>query len=286
MSTHRSKTGISNSTKIIDRISSNYSSLQKKYRDWAAGFKSYKEVSNWLKKEKIPGKISKNQKNEFYLLSSDWNPITISVLYKKAYNTICQLKREFDDLSNNLGKDDLVWYLVYFIHPVLHELYYFNDHFTDGYHSRLPNFLRFHRLGLKSVKTYLKNKSNTVHDSFMKACGTTMFKFIHLHPTVSARKKPNLNNLEKGIRNLKIGEKLLSSDELAIAMTLSAKANIIFEKWIEYAPCAINEGPIFILKKGRSNLDCFREIIKTLQSDNPTQNVIRGTLKKYYEIEE
>jgi hypothetical protein len=146
--------------------------------------------------------------------------------------------------------------------------------------------LRLPGIGLKRVKTYLKKEGNTIHDSFIHNCGTTMFKFIHIHPTASIHKNQKLHNLRRNIRLLKTGKGLLSSDELAVSIALSTQATINFKTWIEYAPCAINEGPIFVLKKGRSILDCFKEIVRILQSGNLTQNIIRGKLKEYYQIEE
>lgn len=273
---------------IIEKMSSCYAKLQKKYREWAMGFESREDVISWLKrnnmKEKDIGK--RKRQDSFNLLSSNWNPITIPVLREIASNDIAQMKKGFDEFSQNFTENEMAWHLLYFIHPVLHELYHFNSHYCCGYSSRLARLIRSHRQGLKAAKTYLDNKEGrTTDDSFIKSCGTTAFKHLQIHPTTSALGKPNLQNIKKTILNLEIGENCLSSDELNIAMALSTMATKSFERWIGYAPCAINEGPIFILKKGKCHSECFREIVEILQSDNPNEDIIRKKLKKYYNDE-
>ena len=58
-----------------------------------------------------------------------------------------------------------------------------------------------------------------------------------------------------------------------------------FERWIWYAPCAINEGPIVTLKKGKKHSDCFEKIIEILQGTDQNQSDLRTKLKEYYEID-
>jgi len=110
------------------------------------------------------------------------------------------MKDRFNKIVQNTSepKIHLSWYLLYFIHPVRHELYYFDINYPDGYSTRLASLIRLHRLGLKGAKTYLSKEGRTTADSHIRACGTTAFKHIHLHPTTSALGKP------KGYKN-KIG---------------------------------------------------------------------------------
>jgi hypothetical protein len=98
--------------------------------------------------------------------------------------------------------------------------------------------------------------------------------------------KPNLQDLkEESISDLEIGVGVLSRNEQEIARALSTKATINFERWINYAQCAINEGPIFTLKKGKKHSDCFNEMLEILQGTDQNQKDIRIKLEEYYNIE-
>jgi hypothetical protein len=137
---------------------------------------------------------------------------------------------------------------------------------------------------LKGAKTYLSKEGRTTVDPYIRACGTTAFKHIHLHPTTSALVKPNLYDLNEHIRNLEIGGADLSQTEQEIAISLSAKATMNFERWIGYAPCAINEGPIFTLKRNKKHSNCFNDMLEILK--DPNQKDIRTKLEEYYTIKE
>ena len=271
----------------IEQMACDLAKCQEEYRRWAGGFKSHEEVIHWLKSRNI-GECQKQ--NQFNLLSSNWNSITIPTLRKLVPDCVARMKDEFDKLFQNLSKDqidrDLVWYLLYFIHPVRHELYYFKVHYPDGYSPRLAKLIRSHRLGLRSAKTYLSKDGRTIDGSHINACGTMAFKHLHLHPTTSVLEKPNLRDLkEESILHLEMGDGDLSPDELEIAVALSAKATPSFERWIGYAQCAINEGPIFTLKEGKKHSDCFKELVEILQSADQNQDALRAKLEEYYEIE-
>jgi len=77
---------------------------------------------------------------------------------------------------------------------------------------------------------------------------------------------------------------LVSHDEPNIAISLSTKATPSFEWWIGYAPCAINEGPIFTLKRNKKHSDCFKEMLEILQGTDQNQKDIRTKLEEYYTI--
>ena len=182
----------------IEQMACDLAKCQEEYRRWAGGFKSHEEVIHWLKSRNI-GECQKQ--NQFNLLSSNWNSITIPTLRKLVPDCVARMKDEFDKLFQNLSKDqidrDLVWYLLYFIHPVRHELYYFKVHYPDGYSPRLAKLIRSHRLGLRSAKTYLSKDGRTIDGSHINACGTMSFKHLHIHPTTSALGKPNLRDLKE-----------------------------------------------------------------------------------------
>jgi len=278
---------------VIEELAWEFSCVQKAYRRWARGFKSHEEVIDWLKENNIgEWYINRCQKqDELDMLSSHWNSITIPILYILVPDCVARMKDQFDKLFQNLSKaqiaSDLIWYSLFFIHPVRHELYYFDLHYPGGYSSRLAGLVRSHRLGLKSAKTYLGKEGRVLNGSHISACGTVAFKHLHLHPTMSTLEKPDPRNLKaENILKLEIrGGDKLSDDEQELAINLSARATMNFERWIGYAPCAINEGPIFTLKDGKKHSDCFKEIIEILKGTDQNQSDLRAKSKEYYEIE-
>ena len=289
---HTAKARTSNIEEIdveetLEQIAYDLAKCQEAYREWAGGFESHEAVIRWLEKNNMG---DCQEQNQFDLLHSNWNAITIPTIRKLVPDCVARMKDGFDKLFQNLPKDpsdrNLVWYLLYFIHPVRHELYYFDIHYPDGYSPRLAKLIRSHRLGLIGAKTYLSKDGRTIDGSYISSCGTMAFKHLHLHPTTSALEKPNLQDLkEERILDLKIGDGDLSPDELEIAVALNAKATPSFERWIDYAQCAINEGPIFTLKEGKKHLDCFNELVEILQSADQNQDALRAKMEEYYEIE-
>ncbi|NQE52805.1 hypothetical protein C5S29_04360, partial [ANME-1 cluster archaeon GoMg3.2] len=278
-------TDASNLETAIEELAWDFSCVQKAYHDWAKPFKNHEDVIRWLKEKGIDGSRCQKQ-HSFTLHSSNWNPITLSILYALVPDCMARMKDRFNKIVQYTSepKNHLGWYLLYFIHPVRHELYYFDIHYPDGFSSRLASLIRVHRLGLKGAKTYLSKEGRTTADSYIRACGTTAFKHLHLHPTTSTWEKPNLQGLEKRIRDLEIGGADLSRNEQNIAIALSTKATPSFEWWIGYAPCAINEGPIFTLKRNKKHSDCFNDMLVILK--DPNQKDIRTKLEEYYTIKE
>ena len=276
-----------NIEEAIEELAWDFSCVQKAYRDWAKQFKTHEEVIRWLKENNM-GECSEQDK--FDLLSSHWNSITLPILYLLVPDCMARMKDQFDKLFQNLSKaqnvSDPIWYSLFFIHPVRHELYYFNLHYPEGYSFRLAKLVRSHRLGLKSARTYLTIEGRKIDGSHISACGTVAFKHLHLHPTMSILGTPDSQNLKaENLLNLEIGDGgKLSDDEQELAINLSARATMNFERWIGYAPCAINEGPIFTLKEGKKHSECCKEIIEILQGTDQNQSAMRDKLKEYYEI--
>ena len=276
----------------IEELAWDFSCIQKAYHDWAKQFKNHEDVISWMRRNNIgEWYINRCQKqNHFEIHSSNWNPITIPILYKLVPDCMARMKDQFDKRFQNLSKaqiaSDPIWYSLFFIHPVRHELYYFNLHYPDGYSSRLAKLVRSHRLGLKSAKTYLGEEGRGINGSHISACGTVAFKHLHLHPTTSMLGIPDPQNLKaENLLNLEMGDGgKLSDDEQELAINLSTRATMNFERWIGYAPCAINEGPIFTLKEGKKHSDCFKEIIEILQGTDQNQSGMRAKLEEYYEI--
>lgn len=271
----------------IEELAWDFSCVQKTYLDWTKQFKTHEDVICWLKDHNIGERPKQNKLN---LRCSHWNPITISVLYVLVPDCIAHMKEQFNKLFKNLSDDQIydeqIWYLLYFLHPVRHETYFFDIHYPDGYAQHLSGLIRSHRLGLKSANTYLSNEEDrTINGSHISACGTVAFKHLHIHPTTSEWGEPNLNNLTKAsILDLNLKDGGISSEEQKAAIAISARATTSFEKWLGYAPCAINEGPIFTLKKGKKHLDCFKAIVEILNGPDQKQDTMRSTLEEFYEI--
>ncbi len=275
-----------NVDETIEQIARCYTTLQETYRGWAKGFKNHEDVIDWLKNNNLGERPKQKKLN---LLCSYWNPITISVLRILAPDCIANMKEHFNKLIN-LSGDQIyskqIWYLLYFLHPVRHELYFFDIHYPNGYAQHLCRLLRSHRLGLISARSYLCNEEGrTINGSHISACGTVAFKHLHIHPTTSEWGEPNLKNLTKeSILDLNTEDDDISFEEQKVAIAISARATPSFEKWFEYAPCAINEGPIFTLKKGKKHSDCFKAIVDILNGLDHEQDTMKNQLKEFYEI--
>lgn len=277
----------------VEEMSQYYADLQKTYREWAEQFRNHEEVIQWLTVNEIKEREKVREQASFNLLSSDWNPVTIPVLHKVASATLEQMRSAFDRLINNQMEAgvDTIWYLLFFIHPIRHELYYFDGHFLEppykGYYSRLARLLRSHRQGLRAGKTYFSGKAReAVSNSFLKACSTVAFRHIHLHPTTNQWQVSGINDICAAMRGLQIGEDDLSPPEKGVAMALCRRASYGFDQWIRYAPCAINEGPVFSLKQGKRLSECFEETVQILQSGRVSQSLLRDVLSSYHDVEE
>ncbi|MFH1013953.1 MAG: hypothetical protein V1769_05555 [Thermoplasmatota archaeon] len=272
---------------VIRSILDNYTLLQKCYMEWASNFSRHEDVIRYLKGEKIRA-IGIKKQSTFNLHSSHWNGITIPIIKKLASRNIVKLKQQFDCLFDIKHDEDwrMIWYWLFFIHPVRHELYYFDDHYPLGYQARLSKLLRSHRSGLKAAKTRLGGKRIiNSEDSFIKGCGTVAFKHLLLHPT-TARWQFSEADLPTLIQKLDIVHGDLSHDEMITANLLSKRGSLQFNQWLSYAPCAINEGPIFTMKAGLNLLESFDITTKILSANNISQLKLRQSLQAFFNIEE
>ena len=272
---------------LIKGMSNSYALLQKCYQKWALNFSTHEDVTRYLDKEGINVNGIKKQ-STFNLHSSHWNGVTLPIIKKLAPSNVVELRQQFNNLfaTEDDGNWQTIWYWVFFIHPVCHELYYFNDHYPLGYEGRLSRLLRSHRMGLKAAKKYIENK-NAIRsgESFIKACGTTALKHLLLHPTTT-RWKSSEENILARLQTLRVVEGDLSSDEMITAKLLSQQGCLQFDQWLSYAPCAINEGPIFIIKTGTNPLEGFDSIMNVLSDDKISQLKLKQSLQKYFNIKE
>ena len=273
---------------MITNIFERYVLLQNCYLEWASKFSRHDDVLRDLEREGIKVDGIKKQ-SKFNLHSSHWNRITIPIIKKLRPKVVFELKQQFNSLFAVGSLEDfrISWSWLYYIHPVCHELYYFNIHYPSGYKSRLPDLLRSHRMGLKAAKTYIKGGHNRkVGDSSIKACGTVAFKHMLLHPTTALWKLPEGDLTKEQLQSLAISEGDLSRDEMTVAMLLSKRGALKFDQWFSYAPCAINEGPIFIVKAGANLPESFDAIMKILLTDDLSQSKVRQCLQSFFIIKE
>lgn len=274
-------------TDIIMGLSENYALLQKCYKEWAADFSSHENVIRALVAERIKCDGIQRQ-TTFNLHSYHWNAITLPIINKLAKQTVAIMKRQFEVLFAITHEEEqrFVWYWLFFIHPVRHELYYYDGHYPLGYEARLSKLLRSHRMGLKAAKKYLTSTSSVSEkDSFIKACGTTAFKHLLLHPSTFCLQIPDANQ-STSIKTLAIGNGELSENEMKVANFLSQGGTLKFDQWLSYAPCAINEGPIFTAKTGFSPCESFSCITEILASKDIRQLKFRRSLGTYFNIDE
>jgi hypothetical protein len=125
-------THVSDLEVTIEEVAWDFSYVLKVYQNWAKQFNNHEDVIIWLRKNNISERdINRCQKQDsFTLHSSNWNPITVPTLYKLVPYYMDRMKYRFDKIVQNTTepKNHLSWYLLYFIHPVRHELYYFDIH--------------------------------------------------------------------------------------------------------------------------------------------------------------
>lgn len=287
-------------------ISMLYSQLQDDYSAWSENFNSYRGVINWLKKNNIKKTVEK-QNNGVFLFDPHWNCITVPVLRVQAKNhqnnRMANIKSIIHEMSEKLSEKDLnyFWYLLYFIHPGRHELYYpghfknDNDkkpHYRD-YSSRMTWLLRSHRQGLKGLlKSFQSGSAKNLNDSYVKGCATSFSKHLHIHPTSWKWKRPSkfdVKNIKAKIKSLPYnngfkGNGPLTSMEKECVVALSQMGNRSFNKWIYYSPCAINSGPRFRLRPGKKLTHCFNEIVEILAKGNISQSHLMEKLREYHTI--
>jgi hypothetical protein len=272
---------------LIAGISDSYALLQASYAKWASSLADHEDALRHLSAEGIAVDRIQRQ-STFNMHSSHWNKITVPILKKIATEDFSRMQRNFESVFAETPREEcrMVWYLLFFIHPVRHELYFFDGHYPEGYDSRLYKLLRSHRMGLRAARTYLSdNRAATARDAFMKACGTTALKHLLLHPTTEGWHCPEADAVA-AIRSLSLRDDDFSPEEMIAIALLSQAGSLQFDQWISYAPCAINEGPLFTARTGVDVIESYDGITSALASDDATQSTLRECLQSCYNIRE
>lgn len=251
------------------------------------------EIHQEIKREFInefgKTKISNNSFTKKWLRSRDNSEI------KDILKKIIKIMKQNTDLKTN-------YYILREIHainPSFHEMWTFKDHLKADYDD-----LIYGMGGIKACKTSIQN--DELKQGNLKRITTILLRYTILLENLLSSKlnkefmdsqyKPS-NNIKRDLDMILESHKnkktnLDSTLEIMPILfrivhyllkkceCLQLKSNNLLKKWLEYAPCSINEGPIFIPKTDRNLIDVLSSIPSLEQSE------IRSHLKKYYDVKE
>jgi len=239
-------------------------------------------------------------------LGSDNNGVTTKIIndhhwYQQFFRKCQQLKRTIRDLP--IPEKYQITRELLLIHPGLHEIWYFNGHFNylSGNGSAKYSAL-YHRWGFNS---YLTSLNRGTLDKGGRRYGLARIGLIfttlmenqyssHLDSSLLDVEPVSEQKLKNNIEHLKKMSFSKPDDILAvlplmfeITRTLLAqthdyalKNDQIIDKVadVNWAMCAINEGPIFFKITDTPRLD----IVRSIQSFD--QDAIRKTLRNHYDV--
>ncbi|MEN6551322.1 MAG: hypothetical protein ABFC34_00385 [Methanobacterium sp.] len=227
-------------------------------------------------------------------IGSTYNSLTIDYIKNVANRDLVnEIKTNLTIISNNnqnINDKYLILKELYLIHPSFHEKWFFSSHYK---HDEIIKG----RLGLKAYLTCKPDNTKTI-----KGITTFLLKrSILLENLFSSNLKKTLiehdkvdnleNNIKLFIENYnKISEPSetldLLPDLFSITNTLLSKTDYTsfnsiknYNSWMFYAPCSINEGPIFYKKSNKSRIDIFNNI------KSHDELIIREKLMNKFKIE-
>ena len=265
-----------NISEALDELESCHQELKKEYLQWAKG--------------KLPNDG----------IGAEHNPETLEVLEK--CNAIEEINKKVDIIKNLIKNKDYqerheIFREIYVIHPSFHELWFFNGHFDHFYYAGkiitgrvgLNSYLTSSKRGtlekrIKGISTFVLKRTILLENLFSGVLDCSLFDFDPLDDEQIEAKITDLNRLSNpSPRDIK----LKMPDLFEITRTLLEKTEydalkmdklLERDKWLYYAPCSINEGPIFKKKSDKSRIDILKEI------NSINQNEIRRRLCEYFEI--
>ncbi len=240
-------------------------------------------------------------------IGSQHNRKTIDFL--KHY---CPLRREivselkylgtFIESNRDLRENYRLLRELYVIAPSLHELWFFEEHYnhlTGG--SKLVtgrygllSYLTSVRTGTLSgrkegIATFVLKRTILLENLFSGVLGHTLFD---CSPLDESRIEHTIQNLSMELYSVsspspshiksvipQVFEICLALFELTGFRGLRGSKLLGDASWLEYAPCSINEGPIFRLKKRERRTDILKQIASTNQAE------IRKQLLNHFDIQ-
>lgn len=229
-----------------------------------------KEYLNWASDRKDRGIGTKN------------NPLTLkfidrylSLSLKKQITQELGIISNFLKNNNDLKENYQVIKEIYIISPSFHEKWFFSTHFATNLKSIIKG-----RLGIKAFLT--SKKQNTLKKN-LKAITTFITKRTILLENLFPLRKSLLDmepskNIKKDIYHfLNLNKKFSTPKEIKEELPNLFKITHYFLKktkyyllrsgdlikknsWLKYAPCSINEGPIFLKTANKKRVEIFKQI--------------------------
>ena len=267
---------------LLDRIALEYTILQEAYLEWGKGFTSHEEALAALGEFGIS--FNKEQQPHFTPFDSYWNKVTMGVVRALAREHYDRLKDASESLRAAPRHGNRNLYMLFFLHPGRHESWFYSErgHYDKGYASRVKREICHGRhYNLRTAWRYRADP--TANPTKVKRCCTFVRRSLLLHSTTEdwwqADQEPPRESPECPCTDASLRQ---ACRELSVTTTAGAAPTSLFNSWFAcYAPCSINEGPIFRLRAGKSHLDCF-DAVKAVLSDAEK----RGTSEKTPETQE
>ncbi len=266
-----------NILKDIDDLEYYHQEVKKKYLKWAKG----RLLNNGIGAE--------NNKDTIDFLKKD---STVLKEFRKKLNVIKKSLRT----DNNLKMRYEILREMYVIHPSFHELWFFKNHYNHFFNGGIISG----RAGLKSyitslrnetlerrikvVSTYVLKQTILLENLFSGVLNYSLFDFSSLDDKEIVETINNLTivsihspeDIKSKMPTLfKICKTLLERTEFE---TLKKNEPLSISTWLYYAPCNINEGPIFVKSSEKSRIDILKEI------NSIDQEEIRTKLSDYFKI--
>jgi len=264
---------------ILDAFESSLQDVKREYLDWA-----------------------KDQKNQG-IGAPENNGITIDFLtcHSRKIKTASELLQQIRNYCHTIADPNERYQIireVYCIHPSFHEMWFYDRHFSLFYEPKLGGI--YSRLGLKSVSTSMERgtltgRLNGISTFLLKwvilldnlYIGKTERSLFDYAPVDDAKLLENIRQLQKN-PNPDVNEVI--QDLPIIYETIhtilhrtgysSLDPDIILDndRVLMYAPCAVNEGPIF----HKISQDARRVILKKAMIGD--RSLVRKTLEEHFTI--
>jgi hypothetical protein len=128
---------------ILDRIDKWHRALQEAYRTWVQGPTSLDDAIAFLKETKAKDEPKPQKRSD--LFDSHWNPVTIPIVKEKAEGPYKRLKEALTEevvcWLEDLNETHPNLYHLFFIHPVRHELWFYQEHYADPNHPAVYGYV-------------------------------------------------------------------------------------------------------------------------------------------------
>jgi len=251
-----------------------------------------KEYLNWASERKDRGIGSKNNPLTLEFINR-WLPLSFKKEFTQEFAIIANFLKNNRDLTENYQ----VLKEIYIIAPSFHEIWFFSTHFDTNLKSILKG-----RLGIKAFLT--SKKRGTLNKTFNGIASFITKRTLLIENLFSPVLERGLmeidpsKDIEKDIcfvlnTNKDTPTQKEIIEKLPILFRIThyflkkiryslLKSGILVGKnsWLRYAPCSINEGPIFIKRSNKKRVEILNQI-PSLKEDK-----IRLLLSNNFKIKE